>query len=114
MEQRILYTRENLLKNKDEVSLNEYFEVYGSRIVQDSEKLFLQDFLYPILGKKGIKYVIPQYPFIDSEGKLRRIDFALIKDAIKIALEVNGEIYHAEGIIPMKCLMIIFKDKMKY
>ena len=100
MEQRILYTRENLLKNKDEVSLNEYFEVYGSRIVQDSEKLFLQDFLYPILGKKGIKYVIPQYPFIDSEGKLRRIDFALIKDAIKIALEVNGEIYHAEGIIP--------------
>ncbi len=60
----------------------------------------MKDFLFPLLGKKGIKYVIPQYPFIDSEGRLRRIDFALIKDNTRIALEVNGETYHAEGIIP--------------
>ena len=95
-----LHTRVNLLEDKEEVDINEYFEVYGSRIFQESEKLFLREFLYPLLGKKGIKYIIPQYPFIDSEGKLRRIDFALIKGSIKIALEVNGETYHAEGIIP--------------
>ena len=93
-------TRINLLEEKIEVSLDEYFEAYGSRIKQESEKLFLRDFLYSLLGKKNIKYVIPQYPFIDSEGKVRRIDFALIKDDVKIALEVNGETYHAEGIIP--------------
>ncbi len=95
-----LHTRNNLLEDKSEVTLEEYFKVYGSRIVQESEKLFLRDFLYPLLGKKSIKYVIPQYPFIDSEGKLRRIDFALIKENVKIALEVNGETYHAEGVIP--------------
>ena len=95
-----LHTRNNLLADKEEVTSDEYLEVYGSRIVQDSEKLFLKDFLFPLLGKKGMIYVIPQYPFIDSEGRLRRIDFALIKDNIKIALEVNGETYHAEGIIP--------------
>jgi len=89
-----------LLEDKSEVTLEEYLKTYGSRIVQDSEKLFLKDFLFPLLGKKGMKYVIPQYPFIDSEGRLRRIDFALIKNSIKIALEVNGETYHAEGIIP--------------
>lgn len=94
------HSRINLLENKEEVDIDEYFEVYGSRIVQDSEKLFLKEFLYPLLGKKGIKYIIPQYPFIDSEGRLRRIDFALIRGSIKIALEVNGETYHAKGIIP--------------
>jgi superfamily II DNA or RNA helicase len=95
-----LYSRVNLLEDKEEVDIEEYFGVYGSRIVQESEKLFVRDFLYPLLGKKNIKYIIPQYPFIDSEGRLRRIDFALIKDSIKIALEVNGETYHAEGVIP--------------
>ena len=106
---RNLYSRVNLLEDKDEVSLDEYLKVYGSRIAQESEKLFLSEFLYPLLGKKGIKYVIPQYPFIDSGGKLRRIDFALIKDSIQIALEVNGETYHAEGIIPND----IFDDNLQ-
>lgn len=99
-DKRALYTRQNLLEDRNEVSIEEYYEVYGSRIIQQSERLFLEEFLYPILGKNNIKYVISQYPFIDSEGKLRRIDFAIIKDDVKIALEVNGETYHAEGIIP--------------
>jgi len=94
-----LYTRENLLEDKEEITIEDFLKVYGNRIIQESEKLFLKEFLFPLLGKKGIKYVIPQYPFIDSEGKLRRIDFALVKDERKIALEVNGETYHAEGII---------------
>ena len=94
------YSRINKLMDREEVSLEEFLEAYGNRITQDSERLFLNDFLYPLLGKKSLKYVIPQYPFIDSEGKLRRIDFAVVKDNKKVALEVNGETYHGEGIIP--------------
>ena len=90
----------NPLDDKEEVSLEEYLEVFKNRITQDSERLFVTDFLYPLLGPKNIKYVVPQYPFLDSEGRSRRIDFALRFDNKKIALEVNGETYHAEGIIP--------------
>lgn len=89
----------NLLEDKDSVELSEFLEVYKSRIVQNSEKLFVSEFLYPILGSKNIKFVIPQFPFIDSEGRNRRIDFVIVKDSKKVALEVNGETYHAEGVI---------------
>lgn len=90
----------NLLDNYDEVNLDLYMETYKSRITQDSERLFVRDFLFPILGPQKIKYVIPQYPFLDSSGRSRRIDFGVIYDGKKLALEVNGESYHAEGIIP--------------
>jgi superfamily II DNA or RNA helicase len=90
----------NLLLDKSSVTLDEYLSIYGNKILQESEKLFVQDFLFPIFGEENIKYVIPQYPFIDSEGKTRRIDFGLVYNDKKIALEVNGETYHAEGIIP--------------
>ena len=91
---------QNLVEKKEKVNLSEYLKVYQKRIQQESEKLFVSEFLYPIFGKHNIKYVIPQYPFIDSEGRNRRIDFVVIKDGKKLALEVNGEFYHAEGIIP--------------
>lgn len=82
------------------MNLDEYYEKYGSLITQESEKLFVDEFLYPILGSK-IEAVTPQYRFIDSTGKSRRIDFAHHSPTgAKIALEVNGESYHAEGIIP--------------
>lgn len=90
----------NLLATKDAVSPEEYLETYKSRITQESEILFVRDFLFPLFGEKRIKYVVPQYPFIDSEGRARRIDFGIVYDGRKIALEVNGETYHAEGIIP--------------
>lgn len=90
----------NLLVTKDTVSLDEYLDTYKSRITQESEELFVRDFLSPLFGEKHIKYVVPQYPFIDSEGRARRIDFGILYESRKIALEVNGETYHAEGIIP--------------
>lgn len=90
----------NKLIEKETVSLEEYLAVYKSKIIQESEQLFVSDFLYPLFGEKNIKYVIPQYPFIDSEGRARRIDFGIIFQGKKVALEVNGETYHAEGIIP--------------
>lgn len=89
----------NPLANKEKVTLAEFMETYKSRITQDSERLFVSDFLFPLLGEENIKYVIPQYPFLDSEGRTRRIDFVLVKGDKKIALEVNGETYHAEGVI---------------
>lgn len=90
----------NPVIEKEEISLEEYITLYKNRITQESEILFVSEFLYPLLGPKNIKYVVPQYPFLDSEGRSRRIDFALVYEGQKIALEVNGETYHAEGIIP--------------
>lgn len=81
------------------MTLEEYYHLYGSRITQDSERLFVNDFLYPLLGP-NIQYIEPQRPFLDRSGKCRRIDFAYHGPRTKIALEVNGETYHAEGIIP--------------
>jgi len=83
----------------NQLNLEEYYEQYGSRITQESERLFIEDFLYPLLGVK-IKHIIPQYPIIDRTGRSRRIDFAYHGQKAKLALEVNGETYHAEGIIP--------------
>ena len=81
------------------MNLEEYYQLYGSRITQDSERLFVNDFLYPLLGS-SIQHIEPQHPFLDRSGKCRRIDFAYHGQRTKIALEVNGETYHAEGIIP--------------
>jgi len=81
------------------LNLNEYYNAYGSRITQESERLFIEEFLYPLLGSK-IERIIPQYPILDRTGRSRRIDFAYHGTKAKLALEVNGETYHAEGIIP--------------
>ena len=75
----------NLLENAAEVTLQEYLEIYKSRITQESEILFVRDFLYPLLGKEKIKYVIPQYLFIDSEGRSRRIDFGIVFNNKRVA-----------------------------
>lgn len=90
----------NLLEDYEEVTFDQYMETYKSRIAQDSERLFVREFLYPVLGNKKMKYVVPQYPFLDSSGRSRRIDFGVLYNGKKLALEVNGESYHAEGIIP--------------
>jgi Type III restriction enzyme, res subunit len=81
------------------MNVAEYYEKYAGRITQDSERMFVEDFLYPLLGSK-IEKIIPQYPFLDRTGRSRRIDFAVHGTQAPLALEVNGETYHAEGIIP--------------
>src|SRR5574344_1360517 len=82
------------------ITAEKYLEVYEHQIIQDSERLFVSDFLYPLLGPDNIKLVVPQYPFIDSSGRSRRIDFGIVYKGKKVALEVNGETYHGENIIP--------------
>ena len=81
------------------MTLAEYYAMYGTRITQQSERLFLEDFLYPMLGV-NIDKIIPQFVFLDRTGRSRKIDFAYSHGDTRIALEVNGETYHAEGIIP--------------
>ncbi len=82
-----------------ELSKDEYYAEFGSRITQASERLFVDEFLWPLLGKK-LGFVTPQRQFIDSTGKSRRIDFSYVEGKTKLAIEVNGETYHAQGIIP--------------
>ena len=79
--------------------LERYYNQYGARITQASERLFVEDFLFPLLDS-GLQRIVPQYPFIDSTGSCRRIDFAFVDGSTRLAFEVNGETYHAEGIIP--------------
>lgn len=91
----------NKLSGRDSITYDEYLETYASEIIPESEKVFVRDFLFSILGEEKMPLVVPQYPFIDSEGKSRRIDFGIItNEGHKIAFEVNGETYHGEGIIP--------------
>lgn len=82
-------------------TLEDYYEKYGDRVLHDSERLFVDEFLHPLLGD-NLSAVIPQYPFVDRTGSRRQIDFAFVHGSQKIALEVNGESYHAEGILPFE------------
>jgi hypothetical protein len=54
----------NLLASKESVSLDEYWETYKRQITQESEQLFVRNFLYPLFGEKNIKYVVPQHSLI--------------------------------------------------
>jgi superfamily II DNA or RNA helicase len=87
-------------ENKGIITVEDYFAEYQNQIREDSERLFVEEFLFNILNNEALKSVIPQYPFIDSEGHCRHIDFATVGADYKIAFEVNGETYHGEGIIP--------------
>ena len=81
------------------MTLHEYYEKYGGRITQNSERLFVDEFLYPLLGEK-IDAVEPQHRFLDRTGRARRIDFVCKESKRSLALEVNGETCHAQEIIP--------------
>ena len=81
------------------MTLKEYYERYGKRITQPSERLFVEEFLFPLLGE-NIGDVEPQHPFLDRTGRRRLIDFVCKGSGRPLALEVNGETYHGEGIIP--------------
>jgi superfamily II DNA or RNA helicase len=80
------------------MELGEYFVEHEKQITQDSERLFVTDFLYPILGD-NISQVVPQRQFIDRTGRRRSIDFAIDIGFPPMAFEIDGETYHAEGAI---------------
>lgn len=78
------------------MTLDEYYSKFGDSISQESERLFVSEFLFSIVGPQIAK-IIPQHSFIDRTGRNRRIDFAYQGPNSKIAFEVDGESYHAEG-----------------
>ena len=80
------------------MALEDYLDEHKTRLTQASERLFVEEFLYPLLGE-NIFNIQPQHPILDRTGRSRRIDFAYHGTDAKVALEVNGETYHAEGII---------------
>lgn len=80
------------------MELDEYLAGHASAIHQDSERLFVTDFLYPLLGE-NISHVVPQRQFIDRTGRRRSIDFAFVTEKMSLAFEIDGETYHAEGAI---------------
>lgn len=87
----------NKFSDKDSVTCEEYLEAYKTEIHMESEQMFIKDFLSQIITNEALTKVEPQYPFIDSEGHRRQIDFAVVDESRKIAFEIDGECYHAEG-----------------
>ncbi|MGH1789808.1 DEAD/DEAH box helicase [Enterococcus faecalis] len=78
--------------------LEKYFN--ENSITQQSERLFVEEFIMPIIGDDKLKFLKAQEPFIDQSGKQRRIDFAFHDEGLnKVAFEIDGESYHAEGAI---------------
>lgn len=47
-----------------------------------------------VFGIENTEYIALQYPFVDIYGNSRFIDFALVNEDIKIAIEIDGEIFH--------------------
>ena len=93
------YNNNNPLLEKKDISVEDYLDYHKNKILQDSEKLFVEEFMYPILGKENLKYLQPQYTFVDSSGSAKKIDFALKDENAKLAFEIDGESYHAEGAV---------------
>lgn len=81
------------------MNLAQFLEKHGSAVRQHSERLFLEEFLYPLIGEQGLKYVYPQRPFIDSTGRRCLIDFSIEKDGKCLAVEIDGEGYHSPASI---------------
>lgn len=52
----------NLLTTKDTVSLDEYLSTYKTRITQESEELFVRDFLFSLFVQK-YKIFVERYDF---------------------------------------------------
>lgn len=49
------------------------------------------------LGPAAHSVVFPQYEFKESTGRIRRIDFAVVTEKTRLAIELDGFTYHAEG-----------------
>ena len=61
-----------------------------------AEDLFVQLFC-EAFGPDKAECLYIQQPFIDIYGKRRYIDFALMSEQSKIAIEIDGETYHNPG-----------------
>ncbi|WP_186429663.1 DEAD/DEAH box helicase family protein [Clostridium sp. BSD9I1] len=58
-----------------------------------AEDLFIEVFC-ETFGPEKANSIVIQHPFVDIYGKNRFIDFALLCDGKKVAVEIDGETYH--------------------
>ena len=66
----------------------------------EPEKFLFGNVIAKVLAPSAHSYVHPQYPVDDTLGKARRLDFAILTESSRIAIELDGYTYHAEGAIP--------------
>jgi len=64
------------------------------------ERRLYHDVIEPTLAVGASKFVFPQYVFEEPGGRRRRIDFAIVTQHTRIACELDGYAYHAEGAVP--------------
>ena len=69
---------------------------YTSGVASIAEDLFVEIFC-DAFGPDKTEYLYVQYPFADIYGNRRYIDFALIGENLKIAIEIDGEKFHNPG-----------------
>jgi len=65
----------------------------SAALCSTAEDLFVELFC-DAFGPDKTQYLFIQYPFVDIYGKRRYIDFALERDGIRIAIEIDGERFH--------------------
>lgn len=64
-----------------------------------AEHFALQEIIRPVIQESGWEKIIPNYAVTLEDGSTRFIDFAIISERSKIAIEIDGYAYHAEGTI---------------
>ena len=62
-------------------------------LASPAEDLFVELFC-EAFGPEKTQYLVIQYPVVDIYGANRFIDFAIESDRLKVAIEIDGEIYH--------------------
>jgi superfamily II DNA or RNA helicase len=67
--------------------------------VSEPERHLFDEILRPTLADSALGHVLPQHEVIDTEGRRRRLDFAIVTPITRLAIELDGYRYHAEGVI---------------
>ena len=100
--QQLLFDRSNTGRRAAYGSVEEFckkHDLLPQPGVQDehyAERAFLEEAFVRAFGLPGLSFLTPQFPFVDSTGKQRRIDF-LLDTGTKYALEVEGRAYHSSS-----------------
>ena len=64
-----------------------------------AEKLALESVIYPVIGSAKATLIHSNYEVSLDDGSTRFIDFAIIGASTRLAIEIDGYKYHAEGAI---------------
>lgn len=65
----------------------------------EPERRLFNEVLKPALAESALRFVQAQREILDSNGRRRRLDFAVETGTTRLAIELDGYSYHAEGAI---------------